>query len=69
MLVLTRKSEEGINIFPDTITNSSMTVEELFAEGPIRVIVRLTEKNNIKVGIEAPRGLKILREELKELDD
>jgi carbon storage regulator len=50
MLVLSRKRNEGI------IINGN--------DGPIRVIVIEAEKGKVRLGIEAPKGRTIIREEL-----
>ena len=63
MLVLTRTTGESILIYPEDIPEG-MTVEELFADGPIEIMVTETRPNQCKIGIDAPEDLKILREEL-----
>ena len=50
MLVLSRKKNEGI-----VISGS---------DGPVRVIVIEAEKGKVRLGIEAPKGRTIIREEL-----
>ncbi len=50
MLVLTRKRNEGILIKG--------------AEGDIRIVLIEADKGKIRLGIEAPRGYTIIREEL-----
>ena len=50
MLVLSRKKNEGIIISGN--------------DGPIRVIVIEAEKGKVRLGIEAPKGRTIIREEL-----
>lgn len=49
MLILTRKSGEGIRIGDD-----------------IRVVILETKGNQVRIGIEAPKGTKIYRDEVYE---
>jgi sRNA-binding carbon storage regulator CsrA len=63
MLVLTRKAEQSLVIFPMADIPESMTVRELFCSGPIRILLH-SATGDIKLGIEAPAELTILREEL-----
>jgi sRNA-binding carbon storage regulator CsrA len=63
MLVLSRKAEQSLVIFPVADIRESMTVKELFSSGPIRILLR-SATGDIKLGIEAPSELTILREEL-----
>jgi len=64
MLVLERKSGQSVLIYPNENIDPSMTVEELFASGPIRVSVKCREHGAIKLAIHAPTDIKILRDEL-----
>ena len=66
MLILTRKVGESILIYPEDIPEG-MTVAELFADGPIEIEVAETRSHQVKIGINAPDELKIIRSEL--LDD
>jgi sRNA-binding carbon storage regulator CsrA len=43
-----------------------MTVAELFAAGPIRIPVKSERQDAIKLAIQAPTGMKVLRDELKD---
>jgi len=63
MLVLTRKNDESLLIFPTLNINDSMTVKELFRDGPIRVNVR-KGSGEVQLGVEAPALLTIVREEI-----
>jgi len=67
MLVLTRTQEESILIYPGDIPEG-MTVEELFADGPIEIKVMETRPKQCKLGIDAPEKLKILRDDAKARD-
>jgi sRNA-binding carbon storage regulator CsrA len=61
---------DSIMIFPSDEIPEGMTVEELFANGPIEIKVgRVRESRNIRkmkveVGIAAPKELSILRDSL-----
>ena len=68
MLVLTRRSGESIFIYPSPELDRDMTVGELFADGPIKVVVLDVnvdvDYKVVRVGIEAPRDLTVLRDEV-----
>jgi sRNA-binding carbon storage regulator CsrA len=66
MLMLTRKIGESVLIFPSDNLDPSMTVKELFIKGPITVTVCSTS-NQVRLGIDAPSFLRILRNELVRL--
>ena len=63
MLVLTRGHDESLLILPSPDIRDSMTVRELFRNGPIRVNVRKSGKG-VRIGVEAPPDLSIVREEI-----
>jgi sRNA-binding carbon storage regulator CsrA len=63
MLVLTRGHDESLLIYPSPDISDSMTVKELFRDGPIRVNVR-KGSGGVRIGVEAPPDLSIIREEL-----
>lgn len=63
MLVLTRKEDESVVIFPSQDMDDSMTVKQLFINGPIRVQVQ-NISGQVRLGIDAPIELTILREEI-----
>jgi len=63
MLILTRREGEAIQIFPSKGLSPATTIGELFADGPIRVMVAETG-TQVKFGVSAPQGLVVLREEL-----
>lgn len=60
MLCLMRRKGESIFIYPDDIPEG-MTVEELFASGPIRIDVNDTNYAQCKLAIKAPSELRIVR--------
>jgi carbon storage regulator len=56
MLVLSRKRDEGLIIKT--------------GEGDVRIVVLEAEKGRVRIGIQAPRGLTVVREELlREIED
>lgn len=67
MLYLTRKEGDSVFIYPETIPDG-MTVAELFADGPIEIMVDKFGQggHQVKIGVHAPRELKVLRDELME---
>ena len=66
MLVLERKSGESILIYPKDDLRPDMTVEELFSHGPIKVAIKCNDHSAIKLAVEAPHQMKILRYELQD---
>jgi sRNA-binding carbon storage regulator CsrA len=65
MLMLTRYENQSILIYPKDIPEG-MTVSELFANGPIEIIVTETKTSQCKLGINAPNELNIVRDELEQ---
>jgi sRNA-binding carbon storage regulator CsrA len=63
MLVLSRRADESIVIQPAEGTDESMTLKELFANGPIQITLLGGTGRRIKMGIEAPTQLAIRRKE------
>jgi sRNA-binding carbon storage regulator CsrA len=64
MLVLTRKAGQSLVIAPAPDLDPSMTVGELFAEGPIEIIVLVLQGSDVRLGVKANKRLRILREEI-----
>ncbi len=64
MLNLSRREGEELIFKPDPDIDPKMTVEELFADGPISVFVEKFVSNKVKLSIDAPDSIKILRGEL-----
>ena len=60
MLVITRTQRESIYIYPDDLPED-MTVAELFSEGSIEIVVTDTRRHQCSLGLDAPKGLKIMR--------
>jgi sRNA-binding carbon storage regulator CsrA len=63
MLVLSRRADESIVIQPAEGTDETMTLKELFANGPIQITLLGGTGKRIKMGIEAPTQLAIRRKE------
>lgn len=64
MLVLSRRNSESIHIQPAEGLDPRMTVAELFAAGPLVIEVRAVKGRQVRLGIEAPRDLAVIRDEL-----
>jgi sRNA-binding carbon storage regulator CsrA len=63
MLVLSRRPDESILIQPADGADVSMTLEQLFAKGPILITLLGGTGRRMKVGIEAPEHLSIRRKD------
>jgi len=66
MLVLTRRPGESILIDIPEDLDPNTPVSSLFSGGPIEVRVLSHKASTIRIGIEAPNDLNILRSELVE---
>ena len=64
MLVLSRRADESILIQPAEGTDVSMTLRELFANGPIQITLLGGTGRRVKVGIDAPEQLAIRRKDV-----
>ena len=64
MLILTRKHGQSLSIHPHPTLDPGTPVEQLFAGGPIHVQVLRVQGPQVHLGVAAPAGLCILREEL-----
>jgi sRNA-binding carbon storage regulator CsrA len=64
MLILTRKPGQALTIRPDRNLDPTMPVEQLFADGPIRVMVAGISGPQVRLGVAADARLTILRDEL-----
>ena len=64
MLTISRRVNESLFIYPDETLPAGMTVEELFESGPIEITIHDAHCNQVKIGIQAPVELLVLREEL-----
>ncbi|GAB4201396.1 MAG: hypothetical protein Tsb002_37980 [Wenzhouxiangellaceae bacterium] len=63
MLVVTRRVNESILIFPETYY-LQYTVAELFRDGPLTIQVVSTGSSFTRLGVSAHDSLRILRNEL-----
>jgi sRNA-binding carbon storage regulator CsrA len=63
MLVLSRRADESIVIQPADGVDSSMTMAELFANGPIQITLLGGTGRRVKMGIQAPEQLAIRRKD------
>ena len=61
MLVLSRRTDESIEIQPEDGADLNMTLAQLFADGPILIMFLGGTGRRIKMGIEAPEQLSIRR--------
>jgi len=64
MLILSRRENESVTIFPNDLP-SDMTVGELFANGKIEIQVREIHGNQVRLSFSAPPLLTILRTEVE----
>jgi len=64
MLCLNRRAGQKIYLFPDDLP-PDMTVAELFSEGKITFEILAIEADQVRVGIDAPKALKVLRDDAK----
>jgi len=65
MLILTRRIGEQIYIYPEDLPED-MTVKELFEGGQIVIEVLGVKGVQVKIGIDAPKNLTILRDDANE---
>ena len=66
MLVVSRRENESIMIEPVEGVDLSLTLREVFAHGPITLTLRHVGPRRVRIVIEAPSELKILRGEVAE---
>jgi sRNA-binding carbon storage regulator CsrA len=64
MLVLSRRADESIVIQPADGADRSMTLAELFANGPIQITLLGGTGRRVKMGIVAPEQLAIRRKDI-----
>ena len=69
MLIITRRVGENFLLFPDASLDPHMTVAELFASGPLEIGVLGVKGNQVRVGIDAPTSIHIIRRELQPNSD
>jgi sRNA-binding carbon storage regulator CsrA len=61
MLIVSRRDAESILIRPGDETDLSMTLAELFADGPIEITIFSSNDSRVKMGVQAPHQLSIWR--------
>jgi sRNA-binding carbon storage regulator CsrA len=61
VLVVSRKENESIQIEPLDGIDPSMTLQELFAQGPIIVTLKHVGARRVRIVVEAPGALRIMR--------
>ncbi|MHB1529164.1 MAG: carbon storage regulator [Acidiferrobacteraceae bacterium] len=64
MLVLTRRVGESLRIYLDDNIDLTMPVGQLFADGPIEVMVVRCSGSQVKIGVAARSEFIVLRSEL-----
>ena len=64
MLVLSRKEDQSLVIFPSENIDPAMTVVELFKDGLIEIHVTDSKTNSVRLGLNLPDELIALRSEL-----
>lgn len=63
MLVVTRKENESIKIEPVEGVDPSLTLREVFAQGPILLKLAHVGQRRVRIVVEAPSSLKVMRNE------
>lgn len=63
MLILTRKPSQSLSIHPHPTLDPGTPVEQLFVGGPIQVQVVGVQGTQVRLGVAAPAGFCILRDE------
>lgn len=61
MLVLSRVEGDQIAILPTDDIDPATTVGDLFANGPIEISLYSAGKHNVKMGVDAPSTLSVVR--------
>lgn len=64
MLILTRRPGELLTLDLQDWASPEMTAQELFGHEGISVCIRRVLRNEVRIGIQAPDAVRILREEL-----
>ena len=63
MLVVSRKENESIQIEPVDGIDPSLTLHEVFAQGPIVLTLKHVGSRRVRIVVEAPGALRIMRTE------
>jgi len=61
MLIVSRRDAESIEIKPGDGIDTSMTLADLFKNGPIEITIFSSSGNRVKMGVQAPEQLSIWR--------
>lgn len=61
MLIVSRRDAESILIKPCDDIDPSMTLADLFRNGPIEITIFSSGNNRVKMGVQAPEQLSIWR--------
>ena len=61
MLIVSRRDAESILIRPGEGIDTSMTLADLFQNGPIEITIFTTDNIRVKMGVQAPEELSIWR--------
>ena len=64
MLIITRKPGQSLAIDLLAPADARLPAGELFAAGPLQIVVARVEGGRVQLGIDADPRLRILREEL-----
>jgi sRNA-binding carbon storage regulator CsrA len=63
VLVVSRKENESIKIEPLDGIDPSLTLHEVFAKGPIVLTLKHVGARRVRIVVEAPGALRIMRSE------
>jgi sRNA-binding carbon storage regulator CsrA len=63
VLVVSRKENESIKIEPLDGIDPSLTLHEVFAQGPIILTLKHVGARRVRIIVEAPGALRIMRTE------
>lgn len=63
MLIVSRRDAESILIRPGEGIDTSMTLADLFRNGPIEITIFTSDNSRVKMGVQAPRQLSIWRKD------
>ena len=66
MLIVSRRDAESILIRPGDGIDPTMTLGDLFEQGPIEITIFSSNGNRVKMGVQAPEQLSIWRKKANE---
>jgi sRNA-binding carbon storage regulator CsrA len=69
MLIVSRRADEAIQINLAEGADGTLTLNDLFAKGPIEIMLLGSSGRRVKVGIAAPPELSIRRKDRDEAAD